>query len=527
MPPVTTDDRHRVLGLRSAAAPGWSWLLAACLLDILPPGHGSSRAADQPQLGHAWSRNVVSQERGLPDYFDPGSGSNVVWTAELGTESHATPVIAGGRVYIGTNNGRPRDPKHKGDRGVLLCLDEKSGELLWQLVSPKLTGDIYLDWPNSGICSAPTVEGERVYVVNNRAEVLCLDARGMANGNDGPFKDEGGHMTPEGEKPITPGPTDADIIWKFDLWSQAGIWPHDGAHSSVLILGNHLYLNTGTGVDNTHRVIRTPDAPSLVVLDKTTGAMISREPDRIAPDIFHATWSCPAMGTLAGRETIVFAAGNGMVYGFEPLPPGAAANKPLHKLWSFYFDPAGVRTNVHQFVSNRQESPSVIHGSPVVLDGRIYVAGGGDLWWGKKEEWVKCYEVSRELGAEPQLRWEYPLEKHVMATPAVSEGMVFIGDCGGKFHCVDPTTGKAFWTHPIKGQAWGSALVADGKVYAGTRGGMLYVFDAARVKNLRHTIPLQEPMSATPVAANGKLYIATAKRLLAVGNTAKPKGEGP
>src|SRR5579859_4380286 len=94
-------------------------------------------AEDQPQWGQAWSRNMVSNERGLPFSFDPQTGKNIKWSAELGTETHSSPVIAGGRVYIGTNNGHPRDPKHQGDRGVLMCLEEKTGQLLWQLVVPK------------------------------------------------------------------------------------------------------------------------------------------------------------------------------------------------------------------------------------------------------------------------------------------------------------------------------------------------------------------------------------------------------
>jgi len=65
-------------------------------------------AADQPQWGELYSRNMVSQEKGLPDRFDPTNGVNVKWIADIGTETHATPVIAGGKVYIGTNNKNPR-----------------------------------------------------------------------------------------------------------------------------------------------------------------------------------------------------------------------------------------------------------------------------------------------------------------------------------------------------------------------------------------------------------------------------------
>src|SRR4051794_2547588 len=100
-----------------------------------------ARAADQPQFGQAWSRNMVSAEQGLPDSFDPKAGTNVKWVAELGSESYATPVVAGGRVLVGTNNEHPRDPKQEGDRAVLLCLDERDGSLLWQLVIAKLSAD--------------------------------------------------------------------------------------------------------------------------------------------------------------------------------------------------------------------------------------------------------------------------------------------------------------------------------------------------------------------------------------------------
>src|SRR3982750_557277 len=94
----------------------------------------NSSAADQPQWGQAWSRNMVSDEKGLSDSFDPKTDKNIKWSAKLGTETYSTPIISRGRVYIGTNNSEPRDPKHQGDRGVLMCLDEKTGRLLWQLV---------------------------------------------------------------------------------------------------------------------------------------------------------------------------------------------------------------------------------------------------------------------------------------------------------------------------------------------------------------------------------------------------------
>jgi len=487
---------------------------------------GPARAADQPQWGQAWSRNMVSAERGLPVSFDPKTGAHLKWTARLGSETHSSPVVAGGRVYIGTNNNQPRDPRHRGDRGVLFCLEERTGDLLWQLVVPKREADVYFDWPNSGFCSPPSIEGDRVYVVDNRGEALCLDALGMANGNDGPYLDEGAHLVPHplDEDPaqpapaMTPGPLDADILWLFNLTTGAGIWSHDAAHSSMLIDGDFLYLNSGTGVDNTHKKIRTPDAPSLIVLDKRTGRYLARDRERIAPNIFHNTWCPPSLGVVNGRRLIFFAGGNGVVYAFEPLTAAPAGPEPatLTKVWQFDFDPTAPKTNVHQYNSNREESPSNIYGMPVFAGGRLYVAGGGDIWWGKNAAWLKCIDPSGSGDITTNgLVWTYPLQKHVLSTPAVDGGLVYIADVGRVLHCVDAATGRAVWTHELRGEIWASPLVADGKVYLGTRSGVFYTFAAGREKRLLAEVELGAPISGTATAANGVLYVATMTHLYA------------
>jgi outer membrane protein assembly factor BamB len=488
----------------------WIILAAVCV---------SPRGKDQPQWGQSWSRNMVSDETGLPTEFEPKAGKNLKWIARLGSEAHSTPVVAAGRAYIGTNNNEPRNPKHQGDRGVLMCFDEKDGTLLWQLVVPKRSEDPYFDWPNSGISSPATVEGERVYIVSNRGEVLCLDARGMTNGNDGPYLNESRHQTPEAEALIPTDSTDADIIWAFDMTSGAGIWSHDGAHTSILIDGDFLYLNTGTGVDNTHRKIRTPDAPSLIVLDKKTGRFLAREREGIAPKIFHCTWSAPSLADVNGRKVIFFAGGNGIVYAFETLKAAPAQNEvaTLKKIWHFDPDPNAPKEDVHRYNSNRREGPSNIFGMPVFFKNRVYVAGGGDLWWGKNEAWIKSIDASRagDLTRSGEI-WSYPLDRHTMSTPAVTEDLLFIADCGRLVHCLDRKTGRPLWTHEAKGEFWASPYIADRKMYIGSRRGDFLIFAAAREKKLLSSTDLGAPISATAVAANGVLYVATMTHLYAL-----------
>ena len=86
----------------------------------------------------------------------------VKWRAQLGSRSYAGPIVAGGKIFVGTNNENPRDPQHQGDRSILMCFDEKTGAFLWQLVVPKLASGKVNDWENLGLLSSPTVEGNRV-----------------------------------------------------------------------------------------------------------------------------------------------------------------------------------------------------------------------------------------------------------------------------------------------------------------------------------------------------------------------------
>jgi hypothetical protein len=340
----------------------------------------------------------------------------------------------------------------------------------------------------------------------------------MANGNDGPYLDEARHMTPRGAAPMQVGAADADIIWLFDLVAQAGIYNHDSAHSSPLLYGDFLYINTSNGVDNTHRRIRAPDAPSLIVLDKKTGRLVAKDDEHIGPRIFHCTWSSPALGRVNGRPLVFFGGGDGVRYAFEPIqsvPPEGQVAK-LKNVWRFDCDPTAPKENVHRWIGNRRESPSNFMSMPVFHDGRLYLTAGGDIFWGKKLAWLKCIDAARtgDITTTAEL-WSYPL-KHTCCTPAVWDGLVFAADCGGTIHCVDAQTGRPCWTHQLKGEIWASPLVADGKVYVGTRRGEFCVLAGARDKRLLSSLELDSPISSTPTAANGVLYIATMTRLYAV-----------
>jgi outer membrane protein assembly factor BamB len=147
----------------------------------------------------------------------------------------------------------------------------------------------------------------------------------------------------------------------------------------------------------------------------------------------------------------------------------------------------------------------------------MYITHGGDIWWGKRQSWLKCIDATGtgDVTNSHEI-WSYELNSHCCTTPSVHDGLVFVADCGQTIHCVDTKTGKPHWTHDTGDQIWASTLVADGKVYIGTRRGNFWIMAADKNKKIISSIKLDSPIHGSPVAANGVLYIATMKKLYAV-----------
>src|SRR5262245_9819704 len=107
--------------------------LLALSLFVSSPGAGQV-----VMFGGGPSRNMVSDEKGLPTKWNPATGENVKWVVPLGSQSYGGPIVADGKVFVGTNNGGQRNPKLTGDRGVLIAFNAADGRFLWQATYPKL-----------------------------------------------------------------------------------------------------------------------------------------------------------------------------------------------------------------------------------------------------------------------------------------------------------------------------------------------------------------------------------------------------
>ncbi|MGO8675874.1 MAG: PQQ-binding-like beta-propeller repeat protein [Limisphaerales bacterium] len=501
----------------------------------------AARAQDWPQWGGSPARNMYSPAKGLPDHFtadnpgqvkfkpgteeiDPAALTNFRWVAKIGSQSYGNVTVAQGRVFIGTNNENPRDPRHQGDRSILMCFDAKTGEFLWQLVVPKLASGKVNDWESLGLLSSPTIEDERVYLVSSRCEVLCLDANGMANGNDGPFKDEAkyvvkdvildkGKPTERPAPPIQPGLKDADILWRYDMIDELGVFPHNASDGAPLIIGDLLYVQTSNGQDWTHSNIPSPNAPSLIALNKHTGEFVAEDDAKIGPRIFHGLWSSPSTGSVNGRQLIFYGGGNGVCYAFDPAPVKEGDGAYLKTVWWYDCNPPERK----QFKYPDAKGPSEINATPVFWNNRVYTAVGQDPEHGEGVGILTCIDATKtgDITGSGKI-WSYDKISRSLSTVSITpDGLLFVADFSGYLHCLDAETGKVWWTHDLKAHIWGSTLVADGKVYLGNEDGDLTVFAASKEKKILGATNLGAPVYSTPVVANGILYVSSNTHLFA------------
>jgi len=236
--------------------------------------------ADWPQWGGSDARTMSSPETGLATSFAPGkrtredlgmdlsTAKNVRWVARLGSENYSAPVVSNGRVFIGTNDESPVDPRIKPTGGgQLRCLDETSGKEIWKLIVPRLEIDRSkvsedFDDMNLGICSTATVKDGCAFIVTNRCEVMCLDVDGLANGNQGPFMGEDKFSLESGAAPMKfLDAKTGEVFWVQDTGEE--IW------ASTLVADKKLYIGTRRGL-----VVLSADREGRELADIRLGSAI-------------------------------------------------------------------------------------------------------------------------------------------------------------------------------------------------------------------------------------------------------------
>lgn len=542
-----------------------------------------------PMFGGTPARNMVNLAEKLPDLpFEGPDWSDeaattkweaeyVRWSARLGSRCNGTPVVAGGKVFVGTNNDQPRNPRdtlrnkdgtsEAIDKGVIMCFDEKTGQFLWQAVHDRLPVGGVNNWPREGVCSTPAVVGDRVFYVSNQCRVVCLDANGFANGNQGiqteKYQDR----------------TDADIIWEYDMVKELDVFPHCVANCSPLVVGDRVFVCTSNGMDQGHINLPSPKAPSLICLDRDTGKLLWKDASP-GKDIMHGQWSSPSYASDPVPQ-VIQGQGDGWLRAFDP--------ETGKLLWKF----DGNRKGAQYDLGGTGEKSDFV-ATPVVNNGRVYLGTGQDPEHSSGPAHLWCIDLKKavELGAKADgrdvssellvkiekqpngdekvitkpnpasaLAWVFGGEDkrkwsprnlrfgRTLSTVAVVEDVVYAAELHGYVYCLSAKTGELFWQHDTKAAVWGSPLFVDGRVLVATDAGDLFASrhsakprrfdpveagkDAADLKTARRlakegraafekqhlAAKIEFPTSilSTPVVANGVLFVATETTLFTLG----------
>ncbi len=514
------------------------YTLPLLLLSIAPA------MADWPVWAGSSSRNMISAEKGVPTDIDPGkkvkgtdnidmaTTKGLKWATKLGSQAYGSLVISNGKLLLGTNNENPFDTKYNvkatesgkvtsEDRSILLCLDEKTGQMLWQLAAPKLGTGKVSDWEFLGMCSTAAISGKYCYIATNRCEVLCLDMEGLKDGNEG-YADEAKYLSTTENKIAQAGDTDADIVWRFDMREECGVFPHNVTSSSILIVDDRLYVCTSNGVDWTHTNIPAPKAPSLICLDRKTGALLGEEGSGISERCLHCSWSSPTLAEIGGKKQIVFGAGDGFCYGYDlgftKQKDAGEEFSIINELWRYDANPKDYRFDGEKKRAyNTYEGPSEIIGTPVLYKNKIYTHIGQDPEHGEGKGCLSCLDPAQTGDISGKATWTYREINRSVSTPSIADDILYIADYSGLVHAVDSNTGARLSVYDTKGHVWGSTLLCDGMLFIGNEEGELHIIKAGKTLEKHKVIDFPGSIYASPVYANGTLYIQTMSQLYAFG----------
>lgn len=445
--------------------------------------------------GFTTERNMVSTEKNVPGKWDPETGENIKWKVALGSQTYAGPVIHGGKIFMGTNNQAPRNPKLVGDRGVIMVFNESDGEFLWQSTHTKLPAGRVNDWPQQGICSTPFIEGDRLYYISNRCEVVCLDTEGFLDGeNDGEIMTEGDTSA-----------IDGDVVWSLDMMAELDVFPHNLATCSPIGAGDLLFVVTSNGVDEGHFHIPSLFAPSFIAVNKNTGKVVW-EKSLPGEDILHGQWSNPTYGMVEGKPQVIFPGGDGWIYSLEP--------ETGDLIWKFDCNPKDSEWEL----GGRGTRNNIIS-TPVLYDNKVFIGVGQDPEHGEGDGHLWAIDATGKGDVtKTGVVWHFGGKdfKRTMSTVSIKDDLLFTADLSGYVYCLDVKTGKMHWKYDTFAAIWGSTVVIDGKVFIGDEDGDVAVIEASKEFKLLYEVNMGSAVYTTPIAKDGVLYIGTRNTLFAI-----------
>lgn len=340
----------------------------------------------------------------------------------------------------------------RGTDVVLICA-ETSGKLLWEQKISGGNADIRMGESNAAAPS-PTTDGKHVWAMSGTGALACFDVQGT-------------------------------LQWQIDLASRYGafeiLW---GMAISPLLSDGRLYLT-----------LLHDTAQKVVALDANSGKEIWAvdRPTEARVECLHG-YASPIMYEWQGRRQLI-SHGSDYIVGHD-LKDG-------REIWRC----GGFQDGGYDIYRHFVATPIIVDDlivAPSAKNGPVFALVPGD--------------AQGLISEKPEVfRWKQPRDTPDTVSPTVSNGLVYMALDNGILLCVDAKTGKQHYkqrTHKYRHRS--SLLYGDDKVYVTAMDGTVTVVEAGPTYKVLATNKLDERIAASPIVANGTLYLRTHKALYAI-----------
>jgi outer membrane protein assembly factor BamB len=231
---------------------------------------GTATAGDWPGFRGPHG-NGTSEDRDLPIKWS--ADENVAWKARLPGPGASSPTTWKNHIFLTCWTGYGETKGGSGElaklRRHLLCLDRKTGKLLWDRDVPaKLPENEYKTQvtQHGYTTSTPVTDGERVYVFFGKSGVFAFDLSGKE-------------------------------LWHAEAGKGFNVF---GSGSSPILFRNLVLINA------------TVECSALLALDRVSGKVVWRA------KVYGDTWSTPVVVETAGGKPEIVLSAQSAVLAFDP-----------------------------------------------------------------------------------------------------------------------------------------------------------------------------------------------------------------
>ena len=410
--------------------------------------------------------------------WDVEEGTNVLWKTEIPGLCHSSPVVWGDRLYV-TTAVKESDGEAElkvglygsimpvDDEGVhqfrVLCVDKKSGEILWSQLAYEGVPAIPRHPKGSHAASSPATDGKHVVAFFGSEGLYCYDVDGKELWSKSfGVLDSSYYMVP-------------DAKWGF-------------ASSPVIFEDKVLVQCDVMGEVEPEDPSRRLQASFIAALELSTGEEVWRT---VRDDV--PTWSTPTVDVREGRRQVIV---NGLKHmGGYDVDSGA-------ELWK---------------LTGGGDIPVP---TPVVAGDLIYLTNAHGMM-------APIYAVNasakgtvsmNDEGKE-QMAWFKRSRGNYMQTPLVYGPFLFCCSDGGVLACYDAETGDEIYRERLGGGQTGftaSLVASDGKIYATAEAGEIYVVPAGDTFEVLAVNDMGEECMATPAVSEGTIFWRGRRHLFAI-----------